>query len=359
MTLSREPFGSLPGGEPVELFRLGDGTGFEACVMTFGATVQALRVPDRHGMVADVTLGYDTLDGYLAERRFFGATVGRYANRIAGGTFFLDGAEYWLARNNGSNALHGGVEGFDRKLWAVEATTDSSVTLSRVSPDGEEGYPGTVHVSLELSIPEPGALAMDFRATADRATVLNLTHHGFFNLAGPGAGEGILDHLLSIDAAHYLPVDAGAIPLDGPHLVGGTPFDFRTAQRIGARIRDGGEQLRWMRGYDHNFCLPGGRVAAPRRVATLVHPGSGRQMELLTDQPGLQFYSGNQLDGTVSGKAGRLYRQSDAVCLEPQAWPDAPNRPDYPSARIAPGEPYRHRSVFRFGTVPGSPRSGP
>ncbi len=348
MTLLREPFGTLPGGEAVERIRLRDGAGFEACVITYGAAVQALYVPGRDGEVADVVLGHDTLDGYVAQRRFFGATVGRYANRIARGAFSLDGTDHRLACNNGANALHGGVEGFDRKLWAVAETTDTSVTLSRVSLDGEEGYPGTVEVRLTFSIPEPGALAMAFHATTDRATVVNLTHHGFFNLAG---GGGILDHVLSVDAARYLPVDAGAIPLGAPQPTGGTPFDFRAARRIGARIRDADEQLRLMRGYDHNLCLDGGRTAAPRLVATLVHPGSGRRMELLTDQPGLQVYTGNMLDGTAAGKGGRLYRQSDAVCLEPQAWPDTPNRPDYPSARLAPGDVYRHSSIYRFGVA--------
>ena len=225
------------------------------------------------------------------------------------------------------------------------------MTLSHVSPDGEEGFPGTLHARVTYALTAPRELSITFEAATDRPTVVNLTHHGFFNLAGAGSGSDILDHLLTVHAESFLPVDTRAIPLGGPAPVAGTPFDFRAARPIGARIRDAHDQLRLGRGYDHNYCLPGGRTQAPRHAARVEHRASGRVMELLTDQPGLQFYSGNFLDGTVEGKAGRLHRQSDAFCLEPQSWPDTPNRPDYPSARLDPGQTYRHISIYRFSAV--------
>ena len=308
-------------------------------------------MPDRDGLPADIVLGHEELAPYLVHRRYFGATVGRYANRIAGGSFTLDGVRYPLPVNNGPNSLHGGIEGFDRKLWSIEAIGDRPmpfVTLSHVSPDGAEGYPGTLTTRLTYSLTGGQELTVSFEATTDRPTIVNLTHHGFFNLAGVASGGDVLDHVLTLHADEYLPVDATAIPLDGPAAVAGTPFDFRAPQPIGARIRDVHEQMQLGRGYDHNYCLPAGRTTAPRLAARVAHPGSGRVMELLTDQPGLQFYSGNFLDGTAHGKYGRLHRQSDAFCLEPQAWPDTPNQPDFPSARLDPGQTYRHTSIYRF-----------
>lgn len=352
--IRRERFGALPGGEAAERFVLTGADGFSAAVITYGAAVQALHVPDRAGRLADVVLGHETLEPYVADRRFFGATIGRYANRIAGGTFSLDGATCRLPLNNGPNSLHGGVDGFDRKLWTVEEVRDQpapSVILSRVSPDGEEGYPGTLRTRLTYTLSGPRELTIAFEATTDAPTVVNLTHHGFFNLAGSGADETVLDHVLTIAADAYLPVDATAIPLGGPAPVAGTPFDFRAAQPIGARIRRAHDQLRLGRGYDHNYCLGDGHAAQPRLAARVEHPGSGRVMELLTDQPGLQFYSGNFLDGTAAGKNGRLHRQSDAFCLEPQLWPDTPNRPDFPSARLDPSKVYRHTSLYRFSAA--------
>lgn len=352
-TLLREPFGTLPDGRAAERLRLRGADGFEVRIITYGAAVQALHAPDRDGRLADIVLGHEELAPYLAHQRYFGATVGRYANRIAGGTFTLDGTVHRLAANDGPNALHGGPQGFDRKLWTVEAAGEHpfpSVTLSHVSPDGEEGYPGTLRARVTYSLTGLRELSIAFEATTDRPTIVNLTHHGFFNLAGAEKGGDILDHLLTLHAERFLPVDACAIPLGRPAPVQGTPFDFRTARPIGARIREAHEQLRLGRGYDHNYCLPG-RTEAPRLAARIEHPGSGRVMELLTDQPGLQFYSGNLLDGTAEGKSGRLYRQSDAFCIEPQNWPDAPNRPDYPDARLDPGQAYRHTSIYRFSTV--------
>lgn len=352
--LTREPFGTLPNGHAVERLRLHGAGGFTVSVLNYGATVQELRVPDRAGRLADVVLGHDTLEPYLATRNFFGATIGRYANRIAGGRFSLEGETYRLVANNGANALHGGPGGFDRRTWKLEACGEAPhpfVTLSLVSADGEEGYPGTLEVRLTYALTGPQELSLAFSASTNRPTVVNLTHHGFFNLAGTEAGTDVLDHVLTLEADAYLPVDAGAIPLGGPEDVAGTPFDFRTPTAIGARIREGHEQVRRGRGYDHNWCLPGGCTEMPRRVARVEHPASGRVMELLTDQPGLQFYSGNFLDGSVQGKAGRLIRQSDAFCLEPQYWPDSPNRPDFPTSRLDPGTAYRHVSIYRFSAA--------
>ena len=352
--IGREVFGSLPDGTPVERIWLRGAHGFRLAIVTFGAAVQALHVPDREGRCADVVLGHDDLAAYLARRSLFGATVGRCANRIAGAAFMLDGRRFQLPPNNGPNSLHGGEAGFDRRLWSIESLDggpEPSVTLAYASPDGEEGYPGALSVRATYAVTGGSGFSIAFEATTDRPTVVNLTHHSFFNLGGIAAVEHVLDHELFIAADAYLPVDATLVPLGAPQPVAGTPFDFNRPHAIGARIRDGHEQVRLGRGYDHNFCLDGGRTGEPRLAARVRHPASGRTMELLTDQPGLQVYSGNFLDGTVAGKLGRLYRQSDAFCLEPQAWPDAPNRPDYPSVRLDPGQVYRHRSVYRFSAT--------
>jgi aldose 1-epimerase len=349
--LAREVFGQLPDGTEVERIRLHGVKGFELAIVAFGAAVQSLQVPDREGRSADIVLGHDDLAGYLARRNMFGASVGRCANRIAGGSFPLDGRRVQVTVNNGPNSLHGGEAGFDRRLWSVEAVADTpspSVTFAYVSLDGEEGYPGTLSARVTYAITEGTGFSIAFEAVTNRPTVVNLTHHSFFNLGGVAAPEAVLDHELHIVANTYLPVDHTLIPLGGPAPVAGTPFDFTRPQAIGARIRDGHEQIRLGRGYDHNFCLDGGRTSQPRLAARIRHPASGRTMELLTDQPGLQLYTGNFLDGTVSGKNGRLHRQSDAFCLEPQAWPDAPNRPDFPSVRLDPGQVYKHLSVYRF-----------
>jgi aldose 1-epimerase len=352
--IAREIFGRLPDGKPVERVRLRGEKGFELAVITFGAAVQSLHAPDRQGHCSDVVLGHDDLTAYLAHRSLFGATVGRCANRIAGASFPLYGRRVNVTANDGANSLHGGATGFDRQLWSIEALADGptpSVRLAYVSPDGEEGYPGTLSARVTYAVTEGMGFSIAFGAVTDRPTVVNLTHHGFFNLGGVATAEGVLDHELLVAASAYLPVDDALIPLGGAKPVTGTPFDFTRTRPIGAHIRSGHEQIRLGRGYDHNFCLDGGRTELPRLAARVRHPMSGRTMELLTDQPGLQFYSGNFLDGTVAGKHGRLYRQSDAFCLEPQAWPDAPNRPDYPSIRLDPGQIYRHVSIYRFSAA--------
>lgn len=346
-SLTREQFGHLPDGRPVERIRLAGAGGVEAFLLTFGATLQALRVPDAAGRRADVILGHDTLAGYLDRRDFFGVTVGRFANRIAGAAFDLDGTRHRLDANEGTSSLHGGPAGFDRVLWEVVALEDGNapaVTLAHTSPDGAGGFPGTLSVRVTFALTGPTELTIRFEATTDRPTVVSLTNHAFFNLDGAG---DILGHRLMIPADGFLAVGPDLIPLAGPpRAVAGTPFDFRAATAIGARIRDDDPQIRIARGYDHCFCLA--PADAPRLAARLEAERSGRVLELLTDQPGLQLYSGNFLDGAGPGKADRLHRQSDALCLEPEAWPDAPNRPDFPSARLTPSETYRHTSIYRF-----------
>jgi aldose 1-epimerase len=347
---SRERFGTLPDGSAVERVVLRGLHGFEARIITFGAALQALIVPDAQGRCEDIVLGYDDLAGYVGERRFFGATVGRYANRIANAQFPLDGQTVQLAANNGPNALHGGLNGFDRKLWEIADIADGAeptVSLAYVSEHGEEGYPGRLDVRVIYRVTGSTELSVSFESRTDRPTIINLTNHSFFNLEGAASGVNILDHRLTLASDHFLAIDPTAIPLPGPpRAVVGTPFDFHTATPVGARIRDNDQQLRHGKGYDHNFCLA--RDGALRLAARLEAPLSGRILELLTDQPGLQVYSGNYLDGSIAGKGGRLYRQSDAICLEPQIWPNAPNRPDFPSPLLMPGDVYRHHTVYRF-----------
>lgn len=348
--ITRDDFGTLPDGRKVERIVLRGEGGFEARIITHGAVLQALIAPDANGSHDDVVLGHDAFAGYLAERKFLGATVGRYANRIAEGKFSLDGETVQLPVNNGPNAMHGGLDGFDRKLWEIaeiDEGTAPAVALTYVSPHGEENYPGRLDVRLTYRITGPTELSLTMDARTDRPTIVNLTNHSFFNLEGATSGTPILDHKLTVAAEHFLAIDPTAIPLpEPPRSVAGTPFDFREARAVGARIRESDLQLQSGRGYDHTYCL--GRDGKLAFAARLEAPRSGRVMELFTDQPGLQVYSGNYLDGTISGKGGKLIRQSDAMCLEPQVWPDAPNRPDFPSPRLAPGEVYRHHTVYRF-----------
>jgi aldose 1-epimerase len=350
MSVARDLFGTLPDGRVVERVVLRDVSGFEAHIVTYGAALQALLVPDARGDCDDVVLGHDDLAGYLATRGFFGASVGRYANRIANARFVLEGEAVQLAANDGPHALHGGPDGFDRQLWQIAEIEDGAepgVTLAYVSADGEEGYPGRLDVRVSYRLTGLSELSISFAARTDRPTIVNLTNHSFFNLEGAASNANVLDHRLTIAADHFLAIDPGAIPLPvPPRAVAGTPFDFRKPSVIGARIRHDDAQLRHVKGYDHNFCLE--NAAEVRFAARLEAPRSGRILELSTDQPGLQIYSGNNLDGSIRGKRGRSYRQSDAVCLEPQIWPNAPNRPDFPTARLVPGSVYRHHSVYRF-----------
>ena len=346
-----ETFGTLPNGEEVAAIGLGNRRGMQVRIISYGASLQAVLVPGRDGALADVTLGHSTLRPYLEQPQYFGSTVGRVANRIANGRFTLDGRDYRVPVNNGSNSLHGGVLGFDKVNWELVDEGENMVVLRHLSPDGDQGYPGALIVTAAYSLDEDDALSVEYRATTDRTTIVNLSNHAYWNLAGEGAEEGAMGHLLTIPADHYLPTDAGAIPTGEFRAVEGTAFDFRRQRVIGADIRDASdEQLRFGRGYDHDWVV--GREVADesRLLARLEHPGSGRVMEVLSNQPGVQFYSGNFLDGTSSGKSGRIYRMGDAIALEPQMFPDTPNRPEFGSLRLEPGQTYRNVIVWRFRT---------
>src|SRR5262249_31531866 len=313
--------------------------------------ITSIKVPDREGKIGDVALGFDQPEQYWAEPLppFFGAVVGRYGNRIAKGTFTLDGKTYSLAINNPPNTLHGGTKGFDKQVWSVTTKEDgagSSASFSRTSPDGEEGYPGTLQVHVTYTLTEKNELIVDYHATTDKATPVNLTQHSYFNLAGEGAGT-ILDHELTIDADRYTPVDDTLIPTGELASVQGTPFDFRKATAIGARIDQGNPQLKNGKGYDHNWVL--NRTGAGlRHAARLRDPKSGRTMDIATTEPGLQFYSGNFLDGTIKGKGGHAYVLRSGLCLETQHYPDSPNKPLFPSTILGPAKTYDSRTVFAF-----------
>jgi aldose 1-epimerase len=349
----RSPFGTLPGGEPVETIALSGDGAIRATILTYGAAIQSVLVPDREGAFADVALGHATLPPYLEQRQYIGTTVGRVANRIAGGRFALDGKDYSVPVNNGANSLHGGTHGFDTCLWQVTACEDSRVVLRLASPDGDQGYPGTLTVTAIYSI-DGDTLSVEYLATTDRTTIVNLSNHAYWNLAGEGATDGAMGHVLTIPADHYLPTDAGAIPTGEIRPVAGTPFDFRKPTAIGARVRDASDQqIAFGRGYDHNWVIARTPSAEPRLVARVEEPVSGRVMEISSNQPGLQFYSGNFLDGTSSGKAGRLYRMGDAIALEPQMFPDTVNQPQFGSIRLDLGETYRNVISWRFAAGPG------
>ena len=338
-------------GKPIEMVTLKNNHGMEVQAITYGAIITSIKVPDRSGTIADVALGFDAPDTYWAEPTppFFGAVVGRYGNRIAKGKFTLDGKTYSLAINNAPNTLHGGNKGFDKQVWNVAIKEDaagSSAIFSRTSPDGEEGYPGTLQARVTYTLTEKNELIVDYHATSDKATPVNLTQHTYFNLAGEGSGT-ILDHELTIDAERYTPVDETLIPTGELALVQGTPFDFRKATAIGARIAESHPQLKNGKGYDHNWVLNRGG-AALHHAAQLRDPKSGRTLDVATTEPGLQFYSGNFLDGTIKGKGGKPYVLRSGLCLETQHYPDSPNKPLFPSTILQPGKTYESRTVFTF-----------
>jgi aldose 1-epimerase len=341
-------FGTLDDGSKVTLYTLTNASGAEARIMSFGAIVVSLKVPDREGKLRDVVLGYDDLASYVKDKDFFGATVGRYGNRIGAGKFTLDGKTYQLTLNNGPNHLHGGTSGFFKKLWKGEPVKgkEPGVKLTYVSKDGEEGYPGTVTMTVTFSLTRENGLRIDYAGTTDKPTILNPTHHGYFNISGDPT-RTILDEELMIAADKTTPVDAGLIPTGKLADVAGTPMDFRKPTKIGARIDSKDEQLGFGKGYDHNWVLssPSKKV---RKVAELYDPSSGIAMQILTDQPGLQFYSGNFLNGTIHGKGGVAYQLRTAVCLEPQDFPDAPNHPNFPSAVLKPGQRYHQTTIYQF-----------
>lgn len=352
----REPAGRLADGSPIEAVTLRNGKGVAARIITYGATLQSLVAPDRSGKAAEITLGHDNAADYEARPAYFGVTVGRYANRIAGGRFTLDGRSRQLSQNNGANSLHGGVRGFDKRNWRIVSVSSgpvARVVLGLTSPDGDQGYPGKLDVTVTYALDEQGNLEIAFDAQADRPTVVNMTNHALFNLAGDGAPEGTARQLLTIPARSYTPVDARLIPTGELKPVEGSAFDFRTPRLIAAGLRDGRDpQIAIGRGYDHNFALDKGQTATPELAARLEDPVSGRVLEVLSTEPGLQFYSGNFLDGTLTGRSGRVYRMGDGIALEPQKFPDAPNQPKFASARIDPGKPYRHVMVYRLSTLP-------
>jgi len=344
MDIQKQPFGELSDGTAVDIYTLINGKGITARLMTYGAILVSLEVPDRTGKPGDIVLGYDSLDGYIKNNPYFGSIVGRYGNRIAKGRFTLDGISYELATNNDENHLHGGIKGYDKVAWKAEPVRgvgEVGVKFSYLSPDGEEGYPGNLNITVTYMLTDQNELKIGYEATTDKATPINLTHHSYFNLAGEG---DILNHKLMINAHAYTPVDAGLIPTGEVRPVKDTPFDFTTPHTIGERIA----QVEG--GYDHNFVLRsgGGKTELAVRV---VEPGSGRIMEISTTEPGLQFYSGNFLDGTIIGKGGRAYKKHAGFCLETQHFPDSPNRPNFPSTILRPGEVYRTLTVHKFSTM--------
>lgn len=350
----RSTFGTMPGGQAVEAVTLSNRNGVAATVIALGATLQSVILPDRNGKHADVALGYATLDGYLAVPNYFGATVGRFANRIAKGRFALDGKTYQTPVNNGPNSLHGGTKGFDKVLWQVadaQSGPQAHVTLRYVSPEEDQGYPGTLTTTATYTLDEANELTIEYRATTDKPTIVNVSNHAYWNLAGEGTPEGAMGHRLTIPADAYLPTDATSIPTGEVRQVAGTVFDFRGPVAVGARVRDGREQqLVFGRGYDHNFVIGRTVTATLHLMARVEEPVSGRGFELWSNQPGLQFYSGNFLDGTIVGKSGRIYREGDAIVMEPQLFPDTPNQPAFGSARLAPGQAYYNLIRYKFTT---------
>ncbi len=353
-SVERKAFGTLPGGEEVLAITLAHPDGICVRLLTYGASVQSVIVPDREGHLADVVLGHDQLEGYLHQPQYFGATVGRVANRIAGGRFSLDGTEYQIPANNGPNALHGGPDGYDKRNWTIVATyTDPvpGVTMKLVSPDGDQGFPGALTVTADFQLTALGALRIKYRATTDCPTVVNLSNHSYWNLGGEGSAESAVEHELTIFADHYLPTNVASIPTGEFAPVVDTPFDFREATRIGARVRDARHpQIVVGHGYDHNWVAATKPSDELHKLARAEHPGSGRVLEVHSNQPGLQFYSGNFLDGTSVGKSGQAYRMGDALVLEPQMFPDTPNQPAFGSLRLDPGQVYRNVIEFRFSS---------
>jgi aldose 1-epimerase len=348
----RATFGTLPDGRPVESVTLTNSKGMAATVIAYGAALQSVIMPDRTGQSADVLLGYDTLQQYLDKGQYFGGTVGRFANRLAGGQFTIDGTCYQTPVNDGTNALHGGAQGFDKMLWQIVSVKDgatASVTLRYVSSDGEQGYPGTMTVDATYSLDENDHLTIEYVASTDMPTIANISNHSYWNLSGEGSREGAMGHRVMIPAQTYLPTDAGSIPTGAFKPVAGTVFDFRTPHIVGDRVRDASdEQIVFARGYDHNWVIGETVTDDQHLMATVEDPVSGRGFELWSNQPGLQFYSGNFLDATTHGKSKHTYRMGDAIVMEPQLFPDAPNQPAFPDAKLLPGQTYRNVMTYRF-----------
>jgi len=345
--MKKQPYGVTEDGRKVDIYHLANDAGMRVSLLTFGCIIARLEVPDRAGRLANVVLGLDSLDGYAHLSPHFGAVVGRFANRIAGASFAIDGTRYRLAANNGPNALHGGRKGFGKAVWQAAVGAGGSVVFNYLSRDGEEGYPGNLAVEVTYSLGATNELRIDYRARTDKPTIINLTNHSYFNLAGEGSGD-VLDHVLSLEADFFTPTDATQIPTGEIRSVRGTPFDFTAPKTVGERIRLADEQLRPARGYDHNWVLRGTAGGGVSTAARVFEPKSGRILEVLTDRPGVQFYTGNSLNGALVGPAGRTYRQSDGLCFETQAFPDAPNQPAFPTSVLRPGELFCSTTVFRF-----------
>jgi aldose 1-epimerase len=347
--VKKQEYGHMPDGAAVELFTLTNPNGMEAHIITYGGIVTSLTAPDRAGKLADVVLGMDNLAGYLDETAHLGALIGRYGNRIGNGQFHLDGKLFTLPKNDDDNTLHGGPAGFDHQVWKGVETPNAdgpSVLLTYVSKDGEMGFPGTLTAKVIYTLTRKNELRIDYTATTDKNTVVNLTNHSYFNLKGAGEGD-ILQHVLTLDADRFTPVNAGLIPNGELKAVENTPFDFRTATAIGARIEQKDQQLQYGKGYDHNWVINKG-MGGLSRCAEVFEPKSGRVLEVLTTEPGVQFYTGNFLDGTIHGKGGKVYAHRGALCLETQHFPDSPNKPSFPSTELKPGQTYHTVTVYRF-----------
>ena len=352
-TYAKTPFDTAPDGKPVEVYTLVNSLGMEVRAMTYGATILSIKVPDARGVMGDVVLGFDSLAGYVKSSPYFGSVVGRYGNRIAKGHFVLDGKTYTLAINNGPNALHGGLKGFDKNVWTAEPVRSDSgvgVAFTLVSPDGDQGYPGTVTTRVTYTLMSArNEIVIDYEGSTDKATPINVTNHSYFNLAGAGSGD-ILGHVLTLEADSMTPIDATMIPTGKIAAVAGTPFDFKTPTAIGARIDAKDEQIKNGGGYDHNFVIT---RTAPGLVhfAHVVEPTSGRTLDVSTTEPGVQFYSGNFLDGTITGKGAHVYPRRSGFCLETQHYPDSPNHANFPTTILQPGAVYKSRTVFAFGVT--------
>jgi aldose 1-epimerase len=342
-TVSKQAFGHTADGTAVDLYTLSDGK-VEVRITNYGGIVTSLRAPDRNGKLDDIVLGYDSLDQYIAKTAYFGAIIGRYANRIAHGTFQLDGKTYHTPKNDDDNTLHGGVRGFDKVVWTAKEIKDG-IELTYVSKDGEEGFPGTLTTTVRYTLAR-GALRIEYSATTDKDTVLNLTNHSYFNLAGQANGE-VLGHIVKINASRFTPVNASLIPTGEIKSVEGTPFDFRKPHSIGERINDNNDQLRFGMGYDENMVLDSSNSQLTE-AAEVYEPTTGRILKVLTTEPGIQFYSGNHLDGSITGKQGRVYKPRTAFCLETQHFPDSPNHPNFPTTELKPGQKFHSVTVYEF-----------
>jgi aldose 1-epimerase len=347
--IEKQPFGTMPTGEPIDIYTLRNDKGAEARIMNYGGIVQSLKMPDKNGHFDDVVLGYDDLASYLKVSPYFGAEIGRFGNRIGNAKFTLDGQTYTLAANDGPNTLHGGLKGFDKRVWTANPHMSSDgpqLVLHYLSKDGEEGFPGNLDVTAVITLTRDNALKIEFTATTDKDTVLNLTHHGYYNLAAKG---DILSHVVMIPADRFTPVDSTLIPTGVLQSVENTPFDFRTPTAIGDRINQDDEQLKFGKGYDHNWVI-NKMLGELTLMARVTEPTTGRVMEVWSTEPGLQFYSGNFLDGTITGKGGWVYEHRNAFVMEPQHFPDSPNKPEFPTTELKPGEVYHNTIMYKFST---------